>query len=240
MSKGRLISFEGVDGAGKTTQIELLENWLKSRQVSYVRTREPGGTPLGAEIRHLLLNRPDLSHTITPLTETFLFQADRAQHFTDVVLPALKEGKLVITDRFFDASIAYQGYAGGVDVKLIEDLSLIATQGRVPDLTILLDLNPSQVHKRVGMVEQLVLPIAINTSHEEGHESYLTANQNGVREERNRLDVETQSFHRRVRDGFRALARAHPERIKVVDASRPIPQIQQKVISLIEPLLETD
>ena len=229
MSKGRLISFEGVDGAGKTTQIELLENWLESRHIPYVGTKEPGGTALGAEIRHLLLNRHDLSNTITPLAETFLFQADRAQHFADVVLPALEEGKLVITDRCFDASIAYQGYARGVDVKLVEELSLLAMQGRKPDLTILLDLDPSQVHGRVGHVQQLPLldlPDAIS-------------NHNNVREEPNRLDTESQSFHRRVRDGFRALARAYPERIKVVDASRPIPQIHQRIIALIEPLLKT-
>ena len=226
MRNGLLISFEGVDGAGKTTQIDMLEHWLKSHHISYVRTKEPGGTPLGAEIRHLLLNRPDLSNTMTPLTETFLFQADRAQHFADVVLPALEEGMLVISDRFFDASIAYQGYGRGLDTKFIEELSLVATQGRVPDLTILLDLNPSQVHERVGHVRQLSLPI-LNVTHD----------QNGVREERNRLDTETQSFHRRVRDGFRALARAHPERIKVVDASRSIQQIHQRIIALVEPLL---
>ncbi|MDQ6644268.1 MAG: dTMP kinase, partial [Chloroflexota bacterium] len=109
MSKGRLISFEGLDGAGKTTQMQLLEQWLISRNLPYLRTREPGGTPLGVEIRHLLLNRPDLA--ITPLAEAFLFQADRAQHFTNVILPTLAAGKLVITDRCFDASIAYQGHA---------------------------------------------------------------------------------------------------------------------------------
>jgi dTMP kinase len=227
VNKGRLVSFEGVDGAGKTTQIELLENWLESRHIPYVGTKEPGGTPLGAEIRHLLLNRPDLSSTITPLTEAFLFQADRAQHFADVVLPALAEGKLVITDRCFDASIAYQGYARGVDVKLVEELSLIATQGRKPDLTILLDLDPSQVHGRVGHIQQLPLLVLPNAM----------PDHNSVRDELNRLDTESQSFHRRVRDGFRALARAHPERIKVVDASRPIQQIHQRIITLIEPLL---
>jgi dTMP kinase len=164
MHDGKLITFEGVDGAGKTTQIDILENWLKSHQISYVRTKEPGGSPLVAEIRHLVLNRPDLSNTITPLAETFLLQADRAQHFADVVLPALKEGMIVISDRFFDASIAYQGYGPGINVKFIEDLSLIATQDRVPDLTILLDLNPSLVHERVGHVQQLSLPIHNVTS----------------------------------------------------------------------------
>ncbi len=142
MDAGRLISFEGLDGAGKTTQMELLERWLAERHIAYIRTREPGGTPLGTELRHLLLHRPELK--ITPLAEALLFQADRAQHFSTVVIPALHEGRLVITDRCFDASIAYQGYARGVGVELVERLSLLATQGRVPDLTILLDLDPTQ------------------------------------------------------------------------------------------------
>src|SRR5947209_18785462 len=116
--------------------MELLERWLQSQGIAYVRTREPGGTPLGVEIRHLVLNRPELA--ITPLAEAFLFQADRAQHFATVVIPALEAGKLVITDRCFDASIAYQGFARGLGAELIEQLSLLATQGHVPDLTILL------------------------------------------------------------------------------------------------------
>ena len=227
MRNGLLITFEGVDGAGKTTQIDMLERWLKSHHISYVRTKEPGGTPLGTEIRHLVLNRPDLTSTITPLTETFLFLADRAQHFADVVLPALEEGILVISDRFFDASIAYQGYGRGIDAKFIEELSLGATQGRVPDLTILLDLNPSLVHERVGHVQQLSLPVLT-----------ATRDQNGVREERNRLDTETRSFHRRVRDGFLDLAKAHPERIRVVDASRSASQIHQKIVTLVKPYFD--
>ena len=144
MSKGRLISFEGLDGAGKTTQMQLLEQWLAARDIPYIRTREPGGTPLGVEIRHLLLNRPDLA--ITPLAEAFLFQADRAQHFAHIVIPALEAGKLVITDRCIDASIAYQGHARGVGIELVARLSVIATQGHIPNLTILLDLDPALVH----------------------------------------------------------------------------------------------
>src|SRR5438034_7526557 len=171
MSKGRLISFEGLDGAGKTTQIELLGQWLESQHISYVRTREPGGTPLGVEIRQLVLNRPELE--ITPLAEAFLFQADRAQHFAKVVLPALAEGKLVITDRCFDASIAYQGFARGVGVELVARLSVIATQGHVPNLTILLDLDPALVHARTDN--------ANDTS--------------GLREQQTRFDAEEEQFH---------------------------------------------
>ena len=210
MSRGRLISFEGLDGAGKTTQMDLLERWLQAQNVSYVRTREPGGTPLGVEIRRLLLNRPELA--ITPLAEAFLFQADRAQHFTALVIPALNEGKLVITDRCFDASIAYQGFARGVGVELIEHLSLLATQGIKPDLTILLDLDPSQVHQR-------------------------TDASGGQREERTRFDAEAEEFHARVQEGFRMLARKYPERIKVVDASRTLEEIHRNIVELVETLL---
>ncbi len=215
MDTGRLISFEGLDGAGKTTQMELLERWLAERHRAYIRTREPGGTLLGAEIRHLLLHRPELA--ITPLAEALLFQADRAQHFATVVLPALNKGQLVITDRCFDASIAYQGYARGVGVELVEQLSLLAMQRRVPDLTILLDLDPAQVHLRTG----------------------TAPDQRGLREQQTRFDAEAESFHRRVQEGFRLLARTHPERIKVVDASLPPEQIHQEVIKLVEALLKS-
>jgi dTMP kinase len=210
-----LISFEGLDGAGKTTQMDLLERWLAEHHRAYIRTREPGGTLLGAEIRDLLLHRPELA--ITPLAEALLFQADRAQHFATVVLPALNKGQLVITDRCFDASIAYQGYARGVGVELVEQLSLLATQGRVPDLTILLDLDPTQVHMRTDAARD----------------------QRGLREQQTRFDAEAESFHRRVQEGFRLLARTHPERIKVVDASLPPEQIHQEIIRLAEPLLKS-
>lgn len=213
MSSGKLISFEGLDGAGKTTQMELLERWLAEQHVPYLRTREPGGTALGVEIRQLLLNRPDLA--ITPLAEAFLFQADRAQHFIQVVLPALAEGLLVITDRCLDASIAYQGHARNVGIEMVTRLSLIATQGHLPNLTILLDLNPAQVHSRTD-----------------------TANDtSGLREAQTRFDVEEEHFHRKVREAFLVLARISPERIKVLDASRSPEEIHQQIITLVQPLL---
>ena len=213
MKKGRLISFEGLDGAGKSTQMNMLERWLEALQVPFMHTREPGGTPLGIEIRQLLLNRPELA--IVPLAEAFLFQADRAQHFATLVIPALNEGKLVLTDRCFDASIAYQGYARGVDISLIEHLSLLATQGYKPDLTILLDLDPSEVHYRTD----------------------ITQDQSGTRERRTRFDAEAEGFHQRVQEGFRALARTYPERIKVINASRTPEEIHQEIIGLVQALL---
>jgi dTMP kinase len=213
VEKGWLISFEGLDGAGKSTQMSMLVRWLEAQHVSFIQTREPGGTPLGIEIRQILLNHPELA--IVPLAEAFLFQADRAQHFATLVIPGLEEGKLVLTDRCFDASIAYQGYARGLDISLIENLSLLATQGYKPDLTILLDLDPSQVYWRTDAAQDLA----------------------GMREERTRFDVEVETFHKRVREGFRALAQAHPERIKVIDASRTPEVIHQEIIGLVKAFL---
>jgi dTMP kinase len=213
VNRGLLISFEGLDGAGKSTQMSMLERWLEAHHIPFVHTREPGGTPLGIEIRQLLLNRPELA--IVPLAETFLFQADRAQHFATLVIPALNEGKLVLTDRCFDASIAYQGFARGVDVELIKQLSLLATQEYQPDLTILLDLDPSEVYRRTD----------------------IGTDQSGTRELRTRFDSEGEEFHQRVQEGFRALARAYPERIKVVDASRSPEEIHKEIVGLVKPLL---
>lgn len=213
MEKGRLISFEGLDGAGKSTQISMLTRWLEAQHVPFLQTREPGGTPLGNEIRQLVLHRPDL--TIVPLAEAFLFQADRAQHFATLVIPALQEGKLVLTDRCFDASIVYQGFARGLDVALIENLSLLATEGYKPDLTILLDLDPSQVSSRTDTAQDLT----------------------GMREQRTRFDDEVETFHQHVRAGFLTLARAHPERIKVINAANEPEEIHQEIVKLVSSLL---
>lgn len=211
--KGKLISFEGLDGAGKTTQMGLLEVWLQQQHIAYIRTREPGGTPLGVKIRCLLLQAPELA--IMPLAEAFLFQADRAQHFTTKVIPALQEGILVVTDRCFDASIAYQGHARGVGIELVARLSMIATQGYVPDLTLLLDLDPANVHARTD-----------------------TANDtSGLREQRTRFDSEAEQFHAQVREAFLVLARLYPQRIKLIDAARSPQEIHQEIVSLVDELV---
>ncbi len=212
MARGRLIAFEGLDGSGKTTQMDLLGRWLKLQGIPYIRTREPGGTPLGKEVRQLLLNRPDLA--ITPLAEAFLFQADRAQHFESLILPALANGTLVITDRCLDSSIAYQGGARGLGMEFIEQLSLFATQGHVPDLTLLLDLDPIEVNRRTD----------------------VSQDRDGIREQQNRFDKESEQFHRRLRNAFLTLAQIHPERIKVIDASQSPDQVHQEIISLVSRL----
>ncbi len=213
MSKGRLISFEGLDGAGKTTQLDLLERWLQAHGIDYIRTREPGGTPLGIEIRQLLFHHPEL--TITPLAEAFLFQADRAQHFATVIQPALDAGTLVISDRCIDSSIAYQGVARGVGPERVEQLSLLATQGCLPDLTILLDLEPAQV----------------------GQRTTATNDQSSLRGVPSRFDRESEQFHRSLRGAFLALAEAHPERIRVIDAGQPIERVHEQVVRLVEQLV---
>ena len=212
-SRGKLISFEGLDGAGKTTQMDLLARWLDGRNVRYIRTREPGGTPLGLEIRRLLFERPDLE--LTPLAEAFLFQADRAQHFGKLVLPALEAGTLVITDRCFDASIAYQGFARNVGPELVAQLSIVATQGHIPDLTILLDLDPAEVQQRINPAND----------------------PSGLRAAPSRFDSASETFHRRVQQGFRVIARAHPARVKIVDASRSPAEVHREIVGLVEPLL---
>ena len=211
--KGYLISFEGLDGAGKTTQIDLLVRWFADRSLPYIRTREPGGTPLGSEIRRLHLDRPDL--TLTPLAEAFLFQADRAQHFAALILPALAEGRHVITDRCLDSGIAYQGAARGVGESLVEQLSLVATQEHVPDLTLLLDLDPVKVGQRTD-----------NAS-----------DQGGQREQPSRFDKESEQFHTRLRVAFLRLAQKYPERIHVIDASQSVEQIHQEIVALVSRLV---
>lgn len=214
MRRGQFISFEGLDGAGKTTQMDLLGRWLDTRGVAYIRTREPGGTALGVEIRQILFHHPEI--TINPLAEAFLFQADRAQHFATVILPALDARMLVISDRCLDSSIAYQGVAREVGAERVEQLSLLATQGYVPDLTIFLDLEPAQVGRRTD----------------------ATNDQSGQREAPSRFDRESEQFHRRLRDAFLGLAKAHPERIKVIDAGQSVQRVHKQVVALVEKLLE--
>lgn len=209
MQRGRLISFEGLDGSGKTTQMQLLEQWFAAHHLPYRCTREPGGTSLGNEIRRLLFHQPE--SVPTPLAEAFLFQADRAQHFSTLVLPALAEGTHVITDRCFDSSIAYQGIARGVGAPLVEQLSLIATQGHVPDLTLLLDLDPTQVRTRTDTMRD----------------------RSGLRDGLTRFDTEGECFHQRLRQAFLELARTYPERIKVIDAAQSPQAIHQQIVSLV-------
>lgn len=205
----RLISFEGGDGAGKTTQLRYLEQHLGSIGRRYLSTREPGGTTLGKVMRRALLevNREDLASA----AEVFLYLADRAQHVDKVIRPALESRKLVLCDRFADSTVAYQGYGRGFDLALLRSLNSIASQGITPDLTFLLDLSPS-----LGLARTRA-----RGSRDESHKHG------------DRFEQETLEFHERVRRGFLEQARAEPQRIVVLDATLPAVELHEQIKSVV-------
>lgn len=197
--EGKFISIEGQDGAGKTTNLEFICGHLAAKEINYVVTREPGGTPLGEAVRDVLLSRNELA--INPLSELLLMFAARAQHLDSVIEPALKEGKWVICDRFTDASHAYQGGGHGVNTSTIKTLSQIVQNDREPDLTILLDLDIKTGESRV----------------------------NTRNEEKDRYEQQKSDFKMRVRDTYLDLAKENPHRIQLVDASKNIDDVSLQI-----------
>jgi dTMP kinase len=210
---GRFITFEGVEGSGKTTQIRLAGEFLRERGLAVVMTQEPGGTPLGNRIRELLLNRGGFD--ISGEAEVFLFAAARAQHTGTVIRPALEAGKIVLCDRYSDATIAYQAYGRGLPLEPVREICRIASGGLAPQLTLLFDLPVEE-----GL-ERAFRRIA-------GREGNLRED----RFEREHLD-----FHRRIREGYLAIARQEPGRVKVIDASRGIEPTRQEVQSVLSAFL---
>ncbi|MDD2320602.1 MAG: dTMP kinase [Geobacteraceae bacterium] len=207
------ITFEGIEGCGKSTQAEILSRELRAHtDFQLVATREPGGCPISDKIRAILLDADN--RALVPLAELLLYAAARAQHVAEVIRPALEEGKIVICDRFTDATSAYQGYGRSLDLDLIENLSRLATGGLNPDLTILLDC-PEEVGIERAMAR-------INAT-------------SGAREER--FEQESLRFHRAVRQGYLKLAAAHPGRFVVIDGTLGISEaaaaIQNAVFSRI-------
>jgi dTMP kinase len=180
------LTFEGIEAAGKSTLITALAEDLRARGADILVTREPGGTSLGDLIRGLFLNP---GAVIDPLAEAMLMNASRAQLVAEVIVPALRAGRTVVCDRFFDATLAYQGYGRGLDVEMLLELCLIATQRIAPDVTFLLDLPPDVAAARLQ-----------------------------ARGSADRLEREDLAFHRRVREGYRAIAQRFPGRIIVLDA----------------------
>lgn len=195
---GLFVTLEGGDGVGKSTQAALLETWLVEQGRIVVRTREPGGTDLGQEIRQMVLHRR--GH-IAERAEALLYAADRAHHVATVVRPALERGDIVLQDRYLDSSVAYQGAGRVLEASEVRDLSLWATEGLLPDLTVLLDLDEGASRRR------------------------LDATRTGY----DRLEAESTAFHARVRASFLALADAEPDRFLVIDASQPIDVIASAV-----------
>lgn len=203
---GLWITLEGGDGSGKTTQAALLEEWLVGRGREVVRTREPGGSEVGTLIREIVLHHRG---EIAPRAEALLYAADRAHHIEAVVRPALARGAVVIQDRYLDSSVAYQGAGRVLDADEVRRVSLWATDGALPDVTVLLDLDPAAARRRLDADDK---PF-------------------------DRLEAEKDDFHGRVRDAFLALAAAEPERFVVLDASQPVDTIAEAVRARVEPSL---
>ncbi|HEY5223655.1 MAG TPA: dTMP kinase [Microbacteriaceae bacterium] len=205
-ASGLFITLEGGDGSGKSTQAALLESWLASRGHKILRTREPGGTDVGLEVRELVLHhRGD----IAPRAEALLYAADRAHHIETLVRPALARGEIVIQDRYLDSSIAYQGVGRVLDPVEIRNLSLWATGGLLPQLTILLDLDETVARGRLD----------------------------SSRTRYDRLEAEKAEFHARVRAAYLELAAAEPERFLVLDAALPVDDLATAIRSRVAPLL---
>lgn len=209
-SSGFFITFEGLDGSGKTTQLRLLENVLKARGHSVVSTCEPGGTLLGKRVRELILDE-DLQ--VTPLAELLLFAADRAQHVQTFIRPALNKNQIVISDRYSDATIAYQGAGRGFDSRLIKQLIKVATDGLKPNLTVFFDLPVTESVKR-------------------------TANRAALGDVKNRLDKETEEFHSRVRDAYLQIAQTERKRFRVINACTSPNEVHAQVLEIVSEFLK--
>jgi dTMP kinase len=213
--KGCLITFEGGEGAGKSTQIRHLVQWLGKKRIPHILTLEPGGTRIGRGIRDLLLN-PENKH-LSNRAELLLYQADRAQHTDEIVLPALSAGKTVVSDRFFDSSVVYQGICRGLGLDWTLDLSRYATGGISPDLTLVLDIPPEKGLARVR--KRFV------------SDPKLKGKRRRVKLDR--LEREKLDFHTKVRKGFLQLARRFPSRIKVIDALMPEEEVRAAIEKLV-------
>lgn len=209
MKRNLFITFEGPEGAGKTTVIQKITERLEQENIKVLSTREPGGIEIAEKIRAVIL---DPEHTaMDEHTEALLYAAARSQHYFEKVRPALDAGKLVICDRFIDSSLAYQGYARGIGVDEVLAINEFAIGKKLPDITILFDLAPE-----VGLAR---------------------IQANGEREV-NRLDVESLAFHQKVREGYGLLVKRYPERIKVVNAEQSVEQVIEDVWSIITDVIQ--
>lgn len=210
---GLFITFEGIEGSGKTTQIRKASDYLKERGVPCIVTGEPGGTPLGGELRRILLDKTVLM--LSGRTELLLFAADRAQHVEEVIVPAMEEGKVVLCDRFSDATLAYQGYGRGEDIRYVRSLCAFASRSLIPDMTLLFDISADA---GIGRITDRARSVG-----------------NVPREDR--FERERLQFHEIIRDGYLTLAREEPDRFKVIDASGDIDAVHHDVSVHLEGLI---
>jgi len=207
---GSFITFEGIDGCGKSTQLRLLASELRLRGLEVVQTREPGGTALGKCLRTVLLD-PQIE--VDPLAELLLFAADRAQHVRTLLRPAIKSGSIVLSDRYADATAAYQGAGRAFTSELIAKVIDIATGGLKPDLTFVFDLSVAECLAR-------------------------TERRTDGENKTDRLDAEDAAFHTRVREAYLQLASNEPDRVRIVDATGSINEIHHRVLEVVIPFLE--
>lgn len=212
---GTFITFEGIDGSGKSTQLRLLGNFLEANGCDALLTREPGGTALGVRLRAALL---DAKEEVDPLTELLVFAADRAQHVRRMLRPALQGGRVVISDRYADATVAYQGAGRGFSPELISQIVQLATEGLKPDLTLLFDLSINESTRRTAR---------------------RTGGRSSGKLTRDRLDIEKADFHERVRDAYLRIALAEPDRVKLIDTSGPVEKTQERLKEIIIPFLQS-
>ncbi|MFA5019934.1 MAG: dTMP kinase [Candidatus Pacearchaeota archaeon] len=198
--KPLFITFEGGEGSGKSTQLELFYNWFIKCYGKAILTREPGGEHYAEKIRAILLEHEDQRFPMYPQTELFLFEAARVQHLRNIVMPALADGKSALCDRFADSTTAYQGYGSEMSLKDIEAINRIATRGITPDATFLLDVTPE-----LGLMRTL------------------------SREQQNRIDIKDIDFHKRVRRGYLEIAKSNPKRIIIVNANNELEEVQKEI-----------
>ena len=204
---GVFITFEGLDGSGKSTQLRMLASELRLRGREVVSTRELGGTPLGGLLRNVVL---EAEEQVDPMAELLIFAADRAQHVRALVRPALDSGHVVLSDRYADATVAYQGAGRGFPPELIDEVVALATGGLLPDLTLIFDLTVDESLRRAG-----------------------------PRQKQDRIDSEEAAFHTRVRDAYLKIAAADPERVRVVDASGSVQETHSQVMRLVMPYIQS-
>lgn len=199
------ITLEGIEGSGKTSQVRAISRWLAAAGHACVTTREPGGTSIGGQIRSVLLHPKN--EGLAPGAELLLYMADRVQHLETVVRPALAAGKVVVCDRFFDATLVYQGYARGLDREMIRRLHQLTCGGVTPDLTLLLDLDPE-----TGLAR-----------------AWRRIHKDSTHAKESRFEKETLDFHRRVREGYLDLARQEPGRFCLIDAAADEQTVQAQI-----------
>ncbi len=207
LKKGLLITMEGPDGSGKTMQMDLLEAALREQGYSVIRSREPGGTPIGEAIRNVILN-PEYTE-MDSMTEAMLYAASRAQHVAEKIKPAIAEGYIVLLDRFLDSSLVYQGIGRGMTIETIEAINRFATGGLQPDATIMVYIDYEEGLRRKKQ-------------------------QNGSLD---RMEAQQDNFHRRVNEGYLQLARRYPERIQLIDGARDPQTIHQDILKRVHELV---